>query len=327
MKINILLIMAVVGAALSTVIGMVVVPTVAQTQNSQQGLTIPDASRMFTPDRAEIVQAGADRYMIDLAQTPKNIVAGEPATFVLNLFSNNGTWLWHSDFKITVTKTDGQEVLDMPNIHGHGSMAQFTYTFPSAGQYNINVITGQQVDSPNYIPPKVVREEQFVVNVSEPTQTATAASANNTTATQAGEVKVIPLQAASWSFTPNEIRVNQGDVVRLIITTEQDEVALYNGHGFGVEGYNVNAFLVKGTTQVVEFKADKAGEFVFRCTSFCVHGEGVDPNNHFNMVGTLIVQDTAAETTTTATTPQQPTTTGEEETTTATAESLGILGQ
>jgi heme/copper-type cytochrome/quinol oxidase subunit 2 len=291
MKTNLLLILAVAGATLSMIIGVVVVPTVAQPQNVEQGLPIPDGSRMFTPDSAQIVQAGSDRYMIDLAQTPKNVVAGEPATFTLNLFSDNGTWLWHSDFKITVTKTDGEKVLDMPNIHGHGSMAQFTYTFPSAGQYNINVITGQQVDSPNYISPKVVREEQFVVNVLEPTPTAAALSDNNTTgATQAAEVKVIPLQAASWAFTPNEIRVNQGDIVRLLITTAQDEVALYNGHGFGIEGYNVNAFLVKGTTQEVEFEADKAGEFVFRCTSFCVHGEGVDPNSHFNMVGKLIVE-------------------------------------
>ncbi len=286
-KTNLLLIVAIIGGIVPAVIGMVIMP-MAQAQNGQENLPIPDASRMFTPDRAEIVQAGSDRYTVDLAQIPENIVAGEPATFVMNLFSDNGTWLWHSDFKITVADTDGGEVLDLPNMHGHGSMVQFTYIFPSAGQYEINVITGQQVDSPNYIPPKVVREEQFIVNVSEPTPATS--SGNNATGTQAAEVKVIPLQAASWSFTPNEIRVNQGDVVRLLITTAQDEVALYNGHGFGVEGYNVNAFLVKGTTQVVEFKADKAGEFVFRCTSFCVHGEGVDPNNHFNMVGKLIVE-------------------------------------
>jgi heme/copper-type cytochrome/quinol oxidase subunit 2 len=303
-KANILLIAAVAGALISAVVGMVVMP-MAQAQNGQENLPIPDATRMFTPDRAEIVQAGSDRYVVDLAQTPENIVAGEPATFTLNLLSDNGTWLWHSDFKITVAKADGGQVLDIPNMHGHGSMVQFTYIFPSAGQYEINVITGQQVDSPNYIPPKVVREEQFVVNVLEPTQatTAVSSSGNNTSiGTQAAEVKVIPLQAASWAFTPNEIRVNQGDIVRLVVTTAQDEVALYNGHGFGIEGYNVNAFLVKGTTQVVEFEADKAGEFVFRCTSFCVHGEGVDPNNHFNMVGKLIVQGTGAAPITPATT-------------------------
>jgi cytochrome c oxidase subunit 2 len=289
MNFNFLLIVAVAGALISAVVGMIVMP-IAQAQNGATSPSIPDASRMFTPDHAEILQAGSDRYVVDLAQTPKNIVAGEPATFVLNLFSEDGQWLWHSDFKVTISKTDGGETLVMPNMHGHGSMAQFTYVFPSSGQYEINVISGQQVDSPNYISPKVVREEQFIVNVLEPTTSTTSTSGNNTAATQAAEVKEIPLQAASWAFTPTEIRVNQGDIVRLLITTAQDEVALYNGHGFGIDGYNVNAFLVKGTTQVVEFKADKAGEFIFRCTSFCVHGEGVDPNNHFNMVGKLIVQ-------------------------------------
>lgn len=170
-------------------------------------------------------------------------------------------------------------------MHGHGSMVQFTYVFPSAGRYELNVISGQQVGSPNYIEPKVVRETQFIVNVAEPTL-----SLNNSTETQGAEVKVIPLNVSSWAFAPNELKVNKGDIVRLVITTEQDEVPLYNGHGFGIEGYNVNAFLVKGTTQVVEFEANKAGEFVFRCTSFCAHPEG-DPNVHFNMTGKLIVEE------------------------------------
>lgn len=290
MKTNLLLIVSIVSAVLSTavVIGIVIVPAQAQNGGDSSSQPVPSANRMFTSDQAGIVQAGSDRLMVDMAHVPKNIVAGEPTMFTLNLFSDDGQWLWHSDFKVTVKKTNGEEVLNIPNMHGHGSMAQFGYTFPSSGQYEINIISGQQVGSPNYIEPKVVKETQFIVNVAEPTQIS---SLSNSTGTQGAEVKVIPLRAASWAFAPNEIKVNKGDIVRLVITTEQDEVPLYNGHGFGIEGYNVNAFLVKGTTQVVEFEADKAGEFVFRCTSFCVHGEGVDQNNHFNMVGKLIVEE------------------------------------
>ena len=44
-------------------------------------------------------------------------------------------------------------------------------------------------------------------------------------------VKVIPVKVQSWKFTPGTIEVNKGDLVRLLFTTAQDEVELYNGHG------------------------------------------------------------------------------------------------
>ncbi len=72
--------------------------------------------------------------------------------------------------------------------------------------------------------------------------------------------------------------------------TAQDEVELYNGHGFGIEKYGVNVFLLKGTNQTVEFIADKPGTYTFRCTSFCSSPEAAI-ENHFNMVGTLVVND------------------------------------
>jgi heme/copper-type cytochrome/quinol oxidase subunit 2 len=96
------------------------------------------------------------------------------------------------------------------------------------------------------------------------------------------------MKVESWKFTPNTIEVNKGDIVRLHLTTAQDEVALYIGHGFGIEKYNVNAFLIKGAEQTVEFVADKAGTFTFRCTFFCSSPEAA-LENHFNMVGKLIV--------------------------------------
>jgi nitrous oxide reductase len=101
-------------------------------------------------------------------------------------------------------------------------------------------------------------------------------------------VDVIPVKVQSWKFTPNQIDVKKGDLVRMIFTTAQDEVELYNGHGFGIEGYNVNVFLLKGTQQVVEFVADKPGTFTFRCTSFCSSPEAA-LENHFNMVGKFVV--------------------------------------
>lgn len=262
------------------------------TRKGPDAMPIPDGKRMFTTDGAEIVGATSDALKIEMVHTPKELISGEPATFIINLFSSNGTWLWHTDYKVTIVEeSNGEEVLAMPNVHGHGSMAQFTYTFPDAGKYEINVISGQQVGSPNYSGPKSISETRFTVNVGQPETSGikNSASSNSISNTTASTVKEIPITVSSWNFLPNMIEVNKGDLVRLIFTTIQDEVPLYNGHGFGIEGYNINVFLVKGTTQTVEFEADKAGTFVFRCTSFCVANAPED--YHFNMTGTLVVNE------------------------------------
>jgi heme/copper-type cytochrome/quinol oxidase subunit 2 len=244
---------------------------------------IPDSNRMFTNDSSAIHHFVQDPYILDLAQVPKQVVAGEPASFVFNLLDKSGQiWLWHSDMRIAIRDSQGKTLLDIPNNHGHGSVVEVQYVFPSPGKYNIDVIYGQQTGSPNFmIEPKVIREAKFTVNVgSAPVQSI---STNSTS-----KLKEIFMKVESWKFTPNILDVNKGDVVRLHLSTAQDEVELYNGHGFGIEGYNVNAFLLKGTEQVVQFVADKPGTFKFRCTSFCSSPEAA-LENHFNMIGKLVV--------------------------------------
>ena len=101
---------------------------------------------MFTPDKAQIIRNNQDPLILEMVHLPKQLIAGQPSTFILNVFYKNATWLWHSDLDIFIKNGNtGQTILAMPNIHGHGSMVQFSYVFPSAGTYNIGVIYGQQV--------------------------------------------------------------------------------------------------------------------------------------------------------------------------------------
>lgn len=252
---------------------------------------IPDSTRMFTNDTAFIKKIDQPPYILDLAMVPKNPTVGKPTLFVLNFLQDpTKTWLWHSDLRIAITDPTGQPVAVFPNNHGHGSVIEFEYVFSKAGTYHINFIYGQQTGSPNFmIEPKVIRQADLNVTVSpNNTTTTTQITQPTSNGTSNGKIKDINMKAESWRFTPNIIEVNKGDLVRLHFTTAQDEVALYNGHGFGIEGYNVNAFLLKGTQQTVEFLADKPGTFTFRCTSFCSAPEAA-LENHFNMVGKLIV--------------------------------------
>jgi cytochrome c oxidase subunit II len=97
-------------------------------------------------------------------------------------------------------------------------------------------------------------------------------------AENAGQVHEIQMTAKKYEFSPNPIRVKKGERVRLIITaTDRD-------HGIKIEAFSVEQKLKKGIPTTVEFTADKAGTFPFKCSVHCGLGHG-------GMKGTLIVEE------------------------------------
>ena len=90
-------------------------------------------------------------------------------------------------------------------------------------------------------------------------------------------VKEFSMIAKKWQFDPSTINVKQGDKVRLKIKS------IDVTHGFSLPDFNVNENLEPEKEVVVEFIADKKGEFSFFCSVFC--GEG-----HSGMKGKLIVE-------------------------------------
>ncbi len=73
----------------------------------------------------------------------------------------------------------------------------------------------------------------------------------------------ITLTAAQFAFDPPVLHVNQGD--RVIITLQAADVA----HGFYLDGYGLEARVEPGIAQQVEFVADRAGKFSYRCAVSC----------------------------------------------------------
>ena len=94
--------------------------------------------------------------------------------------------------------------------------------------------------------------------------------------TDSGEIKEFAMTAKQWKFEPNSITVNQGDLVRLKITSI--DVA----HGIAIPDYRINAYLSPGQIVSIEFTADRAGTFPFACSVSCGVG-------HSGMGGKLIV--------------------------------------
>ncbi len=91
------------------------------------------------------------------------------------------------------------------------------------------------------------------------------------------KIKEFGMTARQWSFEPAVITVNEGDIVRLKIKSEDVT------HGFAISEFDVNERILPGKTITLEFVADKKGEYVFFCSVPCGSGHG-------GMRGKLIVE-------------------------------------
>lgn len=81
-----------------------------------------------------------------------------------------------------------------------------------------------------------------------------------------GTVHEVHVSARQFAFDPGEVRVRQGERVRLIITSADVT------HGFSILEYSINRQVAPGQTVVVEFTADKPGRFPIYCSVFCGTG-------------------------------------------------------
>lgn len=89
------------------------------------------------------------------------------------------------------------------------------------------------------------------------------------------------MSAVRSHFTPDIIRVQEGDQVHLHVTNlEQAQDAT---HGFALASYNIELSLEPGEHDDVDFVADKPGVFPMYCTEFC-------SALHLEMMGYLFVE-------------------------------------
>ena len=91
------------------------------------------------------------------------------------------------------------------------------------------------------------------------------------------EERFFEIKAKKFSYTPNFIKVNKKDTVRIRLISEDVT------HGFFLDGYGVETSAHPGQDGSIKFIADKTGRFSFRCSVTC--GEF-----HPFMVGYLTVE-------------------------------------
>ena len=100
---------------------------------------------------------------------------------------------------------------------------------------------------------------------------------NKDPAKYASRFKVINIAAKQFSFIPDKIAVNKGDVVRIVLASKDVD------HGFKIKEYGIDIHVKGKATNSAEFLADKAGKFTYYCSVFCGFG-------HMGMKGELTVK-------------------------------------
>lgn len=85
------------------------------------------------------------------------------------------------------------------------------------------------------------------------------------------DIKEFKIKAFRFGYAPDTINVNKGDKVRIIIDNADT-----------LHGIRIPDLGLKGN-DIIEFTADKTGEFTWYCNNMC--GEG-----HMQMNGKLIVK-------------------------------------
>ncbi len=120
-------------------------------------------------------------------------------------------------------------------------------------------------------------ETPVVAGVGKDPATAYAPLAGVAASGQDTPVKSFDVVAKRFAFEPATLEVQQGDRVRIVITSA-DGV-----HGIGIRKFKVNSLIPRGGKPVtVDFTASEAGTFPIVCSEAC--GDG-----HATMRGSLVV--------------------------------------
>ena len=85
------------------------------------------------------------------------------------------------------------------------------------------------------------------------------------------------LTARNYRFAPDRIEVTQGDLVRLVIRSED------NAYSFAIDEYRIVRRVPPGGTTTFEFRADRLGTFRF-------YSNLTNDSAHAEMEGQLVVR-------------------------------------
>ena len=127
-------------------------------------------------------------------------------------------------------------------------------------------------------PAVALRDNQATKGVQTQAMEDQEGKTNNSSIAEDSEVKIINVEAGSFSYKPNIITVKKGEKVKIVMT------AVDMMHDFNADELEIKLPLTKsGNTSEVEFTANEAGEFEYYCS--------VGQHRANGQVGKLIVTE------------------------------------
>jgi len=125
--------------------------------------------------------------------------------------------------------------------------------------------------------PRYLKKDSEVINEANAI-TQSSPSVSQTPPVASSTSNIITLEAGSFYYKPDIIRVKKGEVVKI----ELKSVSMM--HDFNIDELNIHVPITKsGDVAVFEFTADQAGEFEYYCS--------VGKHRQLGQVGKLIVTE------------------------------------
>jgi len=167
-----------------------------------------------------------------------------------------------------------------PSKHKQPEQEQDTQSEPAAHDTTNEAPEYERTDTPEVSAPASAVDEvtlttETAVEVT-PESTPTPNPAPTPAPAPSPTVKSFTVEAYNYGFSLSEIEVNEGDTVRITLRSSDST------HDWVIDEFDVaTRFTPPGETDVIEFVATQAGEFIFYCSIGNHRAEG--------MRGTLIV--------------------------------------
>ncbi|MFA6428444.1 MAG: cupredoxin domain-containing protein [Candidatus Buchananbacteria bacterium] len=174
-----------------------------------------------------------------------------------------------------------------------GAIVGISPLLPTGKSQNVEIVTAELTPNAQYLAilrqdnkdgyflaadDLPVRENDKVVAVLfTATEVKLANQPNDSLASTTPQLRVFTVNARRFAFEPAVIAVNRGDQVKITVTSVDVK------HSFYLPDYNINKALEPNVPVVVEFTANKVGEFPFFCAVYCGAGQT-------SMKGKLIVK-------------------------------------
>src|SRR3989338_952077 len=201
---------------------------------------------------------------VELATSSNEIIAGQPTTLLLTVTQPNGDMLTHPDalvsvrkgtYKVSSSAEAGDPMMPMNGAyHGHVGQMSYTATFPSAGNYVVNVDLNSLPVSNYQFGHTSAR---FNILVSDSTGGETA-----TVKTVANHINILGLESPFYS--PNGDNVKSGTTLTFDNVDGNFHTVTSGTPESGPDGKFDSSLLASGKS--FDVKLDKPGTYNYFCT-------------------------------------------------------------